>query len=75
MSTKHFHWHGDAAKALEGERYLEGAPIEYVIFDQPLLAIQAWHGLTAARRTAITARLVAAGWIEGEQSKPDVAVG
>jgi hypothetical protein len=51
--------------------YIEGASVEYGIQNRPLLAIQGWHGITAGKRTALIAKLTAAGWIEGEQSKPD----
>ena len=74
MSTKFFYFDGGLAKVLEGEQYKEGAALEFVFRDRPTLAIQAWHGLNEFQRAAITARLAAAGWIEGEQSKSDVGV-
>jgi hypothetical protein len=71
MSTKFFHFDGGASGAVQGMTYIEGASVEYGIQNRPLLAIQGWHGITAGQRTALIAKLTAAGWIEGEQSKPD----
>jgi hypothetical protein len=71
MSTKFFHWDGGVTGAVQGMKYVEGAPVEYAIQGQPGLAIQAWHGIPKGQQIALIARLAAAGWIEGEQSKPD----
>jgi hypothetical protein len=71
MSTKFFYWDGGVADAVAAVTYIEGAPVEYGIQKRPIAAIQGWHGIPAARRIEIIARLIAAGWIEGEQSKPD----
>jgi len=71
MSTKYFHFVGGATGAVKGFTYPEGAPVDVVVFKQPMAAVQGWHNIGAGARTAIINRFVAAGWIEGEQSKPD----
>ena len=71
MSTKYFHFDGGVSKVIRGQRYREGAQVEVQMREQPQLAIQGWHSIDATERAAITKGLLAAGWIEGGQSKPD----
>ena len=71
MSTKFFNWNGGAAAGVAGLVYPEGAPVEIQVLRGPILAVQAWHALTQAQRLVIINRLTTAGWVEGEQSKPD----
>jgi len=71
MSTKYFNWNGDAAAGVAGLKYPEGAPVVVQVLRAPILAVQAWHALTQAQRQVIISRLTTAGWVEGEQSKPD----
>lgn len=69
MSTKYFHWGRGAQEALENVTYVEGAPVAYSIRNWPVLVIEAWHGIPQGAKTALIARLVADGWIEGEHLK------
>jgi len=71
MSTKFFYWDGGAKTVIAGLVYKEGAPVEYQIQGQPVLAIQAWHGISDLAKSTLIAQLSAAGWVEGEQSKSD----
>jgi len=71
MSTKYFEWGSGMKVTSSGENYSDGNPIEFQFSNMPGLAIQGWHNVPVGIRTAIIARLSAAGWIEGEQSKPD----
>jgi hypothetical protein len=71
MSTKYFEWGGNVTVANPGDRYSDGNPVEWQFSGLPTLAVQGWHNVPKGTRTAITLRLTAAGWIEGEQSKPD----
>jgi hypothetical protein len=74
MSAKYFHWEGGVSKLLDGEKYAQthgGNPVEFQIHSQPILVVQGWHAISQDQRIALIARLIAAGWIEGEQSKPD----
>ena len=71
MSTKYFEWGGGVKVTTPGDDYSDGNPIEFQFSRMPRLAIQGWHNVPAGKRIAIIARLSAAGWIEGEQSKPD----
>ena len=71
MSTKFFSLAPGVASAISGRKYTDGAPIEYVMQETLTLAIQGWHNVSVGNRTAITAQLATAGWVEGEQSKPD----
>ena len=71
MSTKFFEWGGNAAVTQPGDDYSDGNPVEFQFSGMPTLAVQGWHNVPIGTRTAIVARLVAAGWTEGGQSKPD----
>ena len=72
MSTKYFNWDGGARAALKGLVYVDSkSQVEHQIFRSATLAVQGWNGLSIVDRAAIIAKLTAAGWIEGEQSKPD----
>lgn len=72
MSTKFFNLGLGIAAAISGRRYTDGGPVEFQIHGAPItLAIQGWHNISAADRTAIIAALAAAGWIDAGQSKPD----
>ena len=67
-STKYFNFDGDAAKALLGELYPEGAQVEYTMFSQPTMAVQGWSNLSIAQRNSIRAKLLTTGWLEGEET-------
>jgi len=71
VSTKYFHWDGGVKASVLGKFYKEGAPVEVVMFDQPLVAVQGWNGISEVDRATIITALAKDGWIEGEQSKPD----
>lgn len=71
MSTKFFEWGGGAEVVRSGERYSDGNPVEFQFSRMPQLAIQGWHNVPRETRDALIARLVAAGWRDAGQSKPD----
>ena len=78
MSAKRFYWQPPGvAAALAGERYVDPDPqtrgvlIEYNLSRPIVLQIEAWHGIPTRTRQKIIASLVASGWTEGEQTKPD----
>lgn len=71
MSTKYFEWGGSAQVTQPGDLYSDGNPVEFQFSGMPTLAIQGWHNIPQGTRTAITARMTAAGWVDAGQSKPD----
>jgi len=71
MSTKYFEWGGDVTVVTPGDNYSDGNPVEFQFSQMPRLAIQGWHNVPQGTRTAIIARLNAAGWVDAGQSKPD----
>jgi len=71
MSTKYFHWDGDVPGTFAGMNYMDGKPVEHQLHGAPMFAIQGWHNVKQGDRQQIIVRLTTAGWVEGEQSKPD----